>query len=231
MSIDLRLGRWQDALAGVTVDAVITDPPYGTRTHAAATTRSDGTDPSGLTPDYDPWTADDVQEFVSSWSARCRGWMVCLTDSSLIDAYRAAYRAVGRVDFAPVACCIAGMSCRMQGDGPSSEVVYAMVSRPRSAEFVGGWTRRGYYVGPSVRGSNKGRGKPSWLEHALVRDYSLPGWVVCDPLAGYGGTLAAAVALGRSGVGAECDEAAYREAMKRLSRPLQMDLLAANEGM
>jgi 23S rRNA G2445 N2-methylase RlmL len=32
---DLRLGRWQDVLADVTeCDAVITDPPYGERTHS-----------------------------------------------------------------------------------------------------------------------------------------------------------------------------------------------------
>ncbi len=31
---DLRLGRWQEALADVgEVDAVITDPPYSARTH------------------------------------------------------------------------------------------------------------------------------------------------------------------------------------------------------
>ena len=34
---DLRLGRWQDALADVaSVGTIITDPPYGERTHAGA---------------------------------------------------------------------------------------------------------------------------------------------------------------------------------------------------
>lgn len=236
MHADLRHGRWQDVLVDETCDALITDPPYSERTHAAVTTRNDDVDAAGLTPDYAPWTRDDVFEFVHAWHARCRGWIVCLTDDTLAPHYREAYRDVGRYDFAPVPCCIAGMSCRMQGDGPSSEAVYAMASRPCSTEFVGGWTSRGYYAGPSTRNgraggstSGKGRGKPSWLEHALVRAFSRPGWVVCDPLAGYGGVLAAAVALGRRAIGAECDAGAYAEAKRRLARPLQVDLFEGGD--
>ncbi len=33
MSIELRLGRWQEALAGVTCDALIVDAPYSAKTH------------------------------------------------------------------------------------------------------------------------------------------------------------------------------------------------------
>lgn len=239
MTADLRLGRWQDVLAADTCDALITDPPYSARTHAAATTRNDGMDAAGLTPDYAPWTPDDVHAFVSSWHTRVSGWIVCLTDDELAPAYRAAYRAVGRADFM-VPCVIRGMSCRMQGDGPSSWAVYALAGRPRTEAFVGGWTSDGAYdgdedpvplIGNSTRhgrgggsAGGKGRGKPSWLEHALVRAFSRPGWTVCDPMAGFGGTLRAAVALGRRAIGAEMDAAAHAEAMRRLSRPLQVDL-------
>lgn len=34
MTADLRLGRWQDVLAGVVVDHLIMDPPYSDRTEA-----------------------------------------------------------------------------------------------------------------------------------------------------------------------------------------------------
>ncbi len=248
-------------MASVQCDALIADPPYSARTHAAETTRNDGTDPSGLTPDYPPWTAQDVLAFVSSWSPRTRGWMVCLCDHGLIDAYEAAYDAVGRYAFPPLPVIIRGMSHRMQADGPSSENVWAMaacgcdwsgvamVARPRSREFVDRkWSSRGFYKGPcgcqtvdhfdgnSQRQgraggstSGKGRGKPEWLEHALVRSFSVHGDVVADPLAGYGGVLKAAVALGRSAVGAEMDPAAWAEGVKRLRRPLQVDLLAGLE--
>lgn len=259
MTWDLRLGRWQDVLSDVTCDALICDPPYGARTHAATTTRSDGVDAAGLTPDYPPWTPGDVSEFVSSWSPRCRGWMVCMTDHSLIGAYEAAYAAAGRYAFPPLPLIIRGMSHRMQADGPSSESVWAMaacgcdwsgvamIARPRSKEFVDlKWSARGFHKGPcdcetpdhfdgpSTRNgrrggsvSGKGRGKPAWLEHALVRSYSRAGDVVVDPMAGFGGALAAAVSLGRTAIGSEMDAAAHAEAMRRLARPLQIDMFAA----
>ena len=252
---------WEAALADKQCDALICDPPYSARTHAAATTRNDGSDAAGLTPDYDPWSPADVMAFVQSWSPRTRGWMVCLCDHGLIDAYEAAYDAVGRYAFPPLPVIIRGMSHRMQADGPSSENVWAMaacgcdwsgvamVARPKSKEFVDRkWNSRGFYKsrcgcetpdhldGNSTRNgraggsaSGKGRGKPPWLEHALVRAFSSNGDVVCDPLAGFGGTLAAAVALGRSAIGAEMDAAAFAEARRRLARPLQVDLFASGE--
>lgn len=145
---DLRVGRWQDALVDVgEVDAVICDPPYSERTHAAATTRDDGSDAEGLTPTYGCWSPDDVSEFVRAWSPRCKGWMVALTDSELIPAWTAAYREAGRYAFAPVPILIRGMSVRISGDGPSSWCVYAMVARPATAEFVTWGTLPGAYVG------------------------------------------------------------------------------------
>ena len=60
--------------------------------------------------------------------------------------------------------------------------------------------------------------------NALVRDYSRPGDLVCDPFAGWGSTLAAAVANGRRAIGAEMDAAAHAEAVRRLGRPLQIDM-------
>lgn len=36
MSAEVRLGRWQDVLAGVRPDTVIVDAPYSERTHKGA---------------------------------------------------------------------------------------------------------------------------------------------------------------------------------------------------
>lgn len=230
---ELRLGRWQDVLADVTCDAVICDPPYGARTHASKPQRADayeragaGYDAGGLTPGYDAWTAADVSAFVSSWSPRCRGWMVALTSHDLIPAWEAAYEASGRYGFAPIACVMSGMSVRLLGDGPSNWTVYAMAARPRDKAFMSWGTLPGAYTGPRGSESGGGRGKPSWLEHALVRDYSRPGQIVVDPLCGWGGILAASSALGRRAVGSEVDPAAHAEAMRRLARPLQVDMFA-----
>jgi hypothetical protein len=147
---ELRVGDWRLALVDAgDVDAVITDPPYSARTHAAKTTRSDGSSADGLTPTYGAWTPDDVHEFVKHWSPRCRGWMVALTDSELLAAWRDAYRSAGRYAFAPVPIVIKGMSVRISGDGPSSWCIYAMVARPRELSKWG--TLPGAYVGTKER--------------------------------------------------------------------------------
>lgn len=216
---DLRLGDWRSVLLGAgVVDVLITDPPYGKRAHGASTTRADGVDPAGLTPDYEHWTADDVLAFVEQWSPRVRGWMVALTSHDLIPAWEAAYLAVGRYGFAPVPCVITGMSVRMVGDGPSSWAVYAMVARPRTGEFSRWGTLPGAHVGPAQAGAEGGRGKPTWLTDQLVAHYSRPNDLVCDPLAGYGGTLISALAAGRRALGCELDHDAYEEAYRRAAR-------------
>lgn len=224
---DLRLGRWQDALADVAhVDAVICDPPYSARTHASAPTRSDDSDDDGAAPKYAPWTSYEVCEFLRHWSPRCDGWIVCLTDHVLIPAYELAAKEVGRLCFAPVPCVIRGMSVRLQGDGPSSWTVYAMVMRPREKRFLSWGTLPGAYVEGAQPGAGGGRGKPQWLMRALVEHYSRPGDLVCDPVAGWGSTAIACESMRRRFVGAEMDQAAWEEAMRRVNKPQQIDMWA-----
>lgn len=225
---DIRLGNWQDVLADVTCDALICDPPYSERCHHGANTnRNDGYSAIGLARDYDHFDSDDIDEFFESWSPRCRGWIVALCDSSLIDAYRSTAEKFDRLAFAPVPCVIRGMTVRMSGDGPSSWTVYAMVSRPRSAACAKWGTLPGAYVGNQSQESLGGRGKPDWLMRGLVRDYSRKGDLVVDPFAGWGATLSAALGLGRQAIGAERDEIAFSEAQRRLDRGQQADLFAS----
>lgn len=227
-AVDLRLGRWQDVLDDVEVDAEISDPPYSARVHSfVVDERLDGASSAGLRPEYAAWTPREVHEYVSVRSPLVKGWMVSLTSHDLIPAWEEAHRAAGRLVFAPVACVIRGMSFRKQGDGPASWTVYAIVARPRAKRFMGGWACAGAYVVPSGSESGGGRGKPMWLMQALVRDYSRAGDLVCDPFAGHGTTLAAAVSLGRKAIGAEVDADAHAEALQRLDRPLQTDLFRA----
>ncbi len=225
MTVDLRYGDWRTVLADVTCDALIADPPYGARTHAAEVERNDDEGrTAGLTPAYEAWTPIDVLAFVTHWSSRTRGWMVTLTSHDLVPAWEEAHTSVGRYCFAPVPCLMRGMSVRMAGDGPSSWCVYAVVARPRSRDFATWGTLDGAYSGPRGNEAGGGRGKPAWLMNALVRDYSKPGDLVCDPFAGWGSTLAAAVSNQRKAIGSEVDADAYAEAKRRLARPLQVDM-------
>lgn len=231
MTADLRLGRWQDVLADVECDALIVDAPYSERTHAKQRhgrrdERCGGHWVSARGLSYAGWTGADVAAFVDHFAPRTKGWFVSLTDSELYTVWRDALRAAGRYVFAPLACVQIGMNCRLAGDGPSSWTVWAVVARPASLRNWG--TLPGAYVGhPFEPGQNTARAgrrsgvvgsKPLWLMRALVRDYTRPGDLVCDPCAGGGTTLIAALTEGRRAAGAEMDEAHYRLARARLAR-------------
>lgn len=210
--IDLRQGYYQSALADVECDLLLTDPPYGARTHAA-NARMNKLGRNDIT--YTRWTAEDVGQFVAFWAERCRGWMACLTSDDLIGAYRDAFEAVGRKDFAPVP--VLSHRPRLIGDGPGSGAVYLMVARPRRREFLRWGSLRCWYYANRDPGTPTG-GKPLSLMQSLVRDYSRAGDLVCDPCAGSATTLIAAAIEGRRAVGAELDERTHKLAMRRIRR-------------
>jgi site-specific DNA-methyltransferase (adenine-specific) len=248
---ELRLGRWQDALADIgEVDALITDPPYSARTHDG---HDEGTrsandrarmigrlkkDGSRTTPGramrrsiaYTPWTPDDVRAFVAAWAPRVRGWIVALTDHVLAPVWEASYAETGRYVFAPLQYMEPGSRVRMTGDGPSLWSVTIVVARPKTRDFQHWGALPGGYVLPP-RANNEHNlvtgGKPLWLMRALVRDYSRPGDLVCDPCAGGATTLLAARLEGRRAIGAELDPTTHALATKRLARPYTPQLFSA----
>lgn len=219
--IDLRLGRWQDVLAGVECDALICDPPYSANTHDGHNEM--GAQMMALTGQhtrepiaYDAWAANTVAEFVGSFAGRVRGWWACMTSHDLIPAWEAAYAAAGLYSFAPVV--IIQKRPRLVGDGPSSWAVYMMVARPRNVEFSRWGCLPGAYDSVTVKGSGIAGTKPLDLMRAIVRDYSRPGDLVCDPFVGSGTTALAALSEGRRFVGSEQKPEHYEIARRRLDR-------------
>ena len=200
--------------AGVVADALVVDAPYSARTHEGHAAGLVG-ERSDI--DYSTWTEGDAIAFVGAWHALTRGWIVSLTDHVLAPAWERAYLAAYRYAFSPLACVETGSRVRMLGDGPSQWATWAMVARPRTREWATWGTLPGAYVGASAPKAVTG-GKPAWLMRALVRDYSRPDDVVCDPCAGGGSTLVAAVELGRLAIGCEPDPERYAVAVKMLTR-------------
>lgn len=229
--IDLRVGRWQDALADVgEVSAIIADPPYGKRTHDGNSNMTqfdlDG-HAARRNLSYFHWTAADVQAFVAYWSPRCRGWFCAMTSDDLIPVWRDAYSDAGRLDFAPVPCL--WHRPRMGGDGPGSGTVYLMVARPRHRRFSS-WGSLPCWYGPIMapRATDPDHhigGKPLSIMLKIVRDYTRPGDLVCDPTAGGATTLIAANTLGRRAIGAEMDPQTAAKAQARIDRHLRQGTL------
>ena len=241
-AIDLRMGLWEQVLADVECDALICDPPYGARTHAGQRHgRKDARycDPSehpllssrGI--EYRPWTDVDVRAFVAHWAPMTHGWLCAFTSHDLVPAYVAALESAGRYVFAPIACVQHAMNVRLAGDGPSNWTTWLVVARPRSLRHWG--TLPGAYTGASHdEGENSLErskravpgGKPLWLMRAIVRDYSRPGDLICDPCAGGATTLLAAAMEGRRAVGAEMDPATFEKAQARLAKGYTPPLFA-----
>lgn len=226
--MDLRLGRWEEVLAGETCDSVIVDPPYGARTHAGHDhavrdgRQYDAAKRRALV--YEHWTPQNVHSFVTHWSDQTRGWLAILSCSDLVPVYKQAFERCGRVSFAPVPCIIRGMTVRLAGDGPSNWAIYLNVARPRNREYSRWGTLPGSYI--VTRGADFIGGKPLSLMSAIVRDYTRPGELVCDPCAGLATTAIAAVSLERRFIGSEVDPATHAVAQRRIAAGIQQDMFA-----
>ena len=238
--IDLRQGRYQDVLQDVVCDAVICDPPYSARTHEGYDDGARFADEYGFaqrsnggvdryrarrTIDYGQWTEADIAEFVTFWAARCHGWFVCLSDNILCPLWRSAFESFGLTGFQPVPILIPGMTVRFAGDGPSSWAVYANVARPK-ALHKWGTLPGGYYV--KQEKTTAVGGKPIAAMNAIIRDYSRPGDLICDPCAGGATTLIAAATQGRCAVGAEMDPDTFKKAQARIANGYTPDFLEAS---
>lgn len=251
-AIALHCGRWQDVLADVECDALITDPPYSEQTHAGMRVgdvlTGSGNPMVRTGVQYARWNADDARAFVDAWAPRTRGWMVVITDHWLAPPLREQMERHGRYVFAPLPFVELGKQPRLTGDGPASWTCWIVVSRPATQAYARWGSLPGAYVPPTGIGVQSDRalkgGKPTWLMSAIVRDYSRPGDLVCDPCAGGATTLIAAATEGRRAIGSEMDPDTYAKAMKRIARgytpvmrfgdderaaPVQQSLLASGE--
>lgn len=224
MRCDLRPGRWQTALADVgEVDLLCSDPPFSARTHDGHSATVGGHRGAGhdLAPrkaiSYPHWTAEDVIAFVAHWAPRTHGWFIAITSHDLAAVWETALTAAGRLVFAPLPLVEIGSRVRLSGDGPSSWTCWVIVGRPRGEPWSTWGTLPGAYICTREAKPHIG-GKPVSLMRAIVRDYSRPGDLVCDPCAGGGTTAIAALQEGRRFVGAECDLATHHKAIVRLSQ-------------
>jgi site-specific DNA-methyltransferase (adenine-specific) len=233
-AIDLRLGRWQEELADVECDALISDPPYDARTHlaaaAAAAARPEFADNNRRRNiSYAAWSDDDARDFVAFWAPRTRGWMVIVTSHALYPTIAGAMEQVGRYVFAPLPFYSPGSRVRLAGDGPSNWTCWIVVSRPRARIWQTWGTLPGGYAGKPEAMEIVG-GKPLWLMRNLVSDYSRPGDLVCDPCAGMATALLAAAMEGRRAIGAEMDPVTFAKAQRRIAAGYTPDLFVSQPG-
>jgi site-specific DNA-methyltransferase (adenine-specific) len=203
------------------VDHVITDPPYGERTHNKClhNERYDGCKKGLWTDgfDYDHWSQEIIKQLCVCLDKCNKGWFVCFTSHDLYPSYEQELKAGCNVYvFPPLPVVIKGMNVRLGGDGPSSWTVWLVVARPSSLSRWG--TLPGAYIGTPERGMLIKGGKPEGIMKAIIKDYSRQNETILDPCMGSGTTLRAAKDLGRKAIGIEINEKYCEIAAKRMSQ-------------
>lgn len=237
--IDLRHGRWQDALADITeCDVVIADPPYtkrnkaGFRSGAQFRRKVRGeyvpppsyvwpTPPDRYVIPYDAIAEEDAIELATWIASVAKYWAIVFNDHVGFRWLESAFQDLGWFVFAPVAWTKRNPVPRMAADGPTCAVEHIMVARPKKMlpkDRRG--SRPGWYECPvevwQARCDAKVVGsKPIALMSAILGDYTLPGDLVVDPYAGSGTTLVAAHRMGRRAIGSEVDSERHRSAASR----------------
>ena len=238
---------------GTVCDLLCVDAPYSERTHAGhdGGIRHDGsgvivaatsTDGRSLGPrevtrpiEYAAWSAADVAGFVATWAPLTSGWIVSLTDTVHAPRWIAAMEAAGRYAFAPLPLVEIGSRVRLLGDGPCSWTCWVVVARPRSREWLqhragrraaygAHCTLPGAYVVTGRGDRQVIGGKRSDVMESIVRDYSEPGDVVCDPCCGAGTALIAALRSGRTAIGGDSLREHAEMAARRLDELVQRPL-------
>lgn len=216
-AVDLRLGDCMGAeglpaLADGSVDHVVCDPPYSARTHhGQATDRADGV--ADLRLNYGHLMPEQVVQIAAQLRRVARGWVLVMTDHSLFPHWEAA---LPGYTFAPIPIVMKGMTVRLLGDGPSSWTCWLVVNRPTG--FIDGTKPRAYVGMAGVRRDNIVPGsKPRWLMEQILRDYTKPDELICDPYSGGGTTGLSAVKMGRRFLGWEQKEDHHAFASKRIA--------------
>lgn len=226
MSADLRLGRWQDVLADVACDSLICDPPYLSASANAggspfgSTEKGNKKVASGPVMPYQPASTDMLIE-LCQWSKRCRGWCVFFNDFDGAHLIRSTLLSMGAVVAEPIAWAKPDGLCAPRG---------ALILPKKGTEFIvcarhvqlTTWHTHlpGSYSGPAtMRPMDLGitGAKPLDLMRAIVRDYSKPGDLVCDPFSGSGTTGLACLMEGRRFVGAEEKPEHYEMSKRRMA--------------
>jgi len=219
--IDLRLGDWRDVLADVeSVDAVITDPPYleayagGGGLVRECRTKGGYAEGAAIIP-YEPATRELLTAIVDR-SAKMAGIVILFNDFAGVALARHVSIYLGMTVAEPAVWVKPKSRCPPFGGKLNVEkrCDFIMVASRQGGVHD---RRPGMYAGKDGETMLAG-GKPLDLMRAIIRDYTKPGDLVCDPCAGGGTTLIAAATEGRRAIGAEIDPETHAKAMLRIKR-------------
>ena len=209
-----------------TVQAVITDPPYGAHVHHYnRTARGTSGEIEFVQIPFGHLGPDDMSAAADFLTTRCEGWGVLFSEYEQATPWRTVL-GPDRL-YWPMVWIKPNAKPNFRGDSPG--VGHEFIQ----ACWLGTGRRRwngGGKVGVFYHSTAKGRNrhpteKPVSLMRELIRLFTNPGDVVLDPFMGCGSTGVAAIELGRRFIGIEQNEDYYREAQRRIEEALSTPAL------
>lgn len=196
------------------VDCVLSDPPYSSRTHEGARTGSwsrDGDSPNKLLT-FDSITPEQFVEFARQAVRVSKRWVITFCDWR----YAHLLEDVGLVRLG--AWFKNNPAPQFTGDRPAQgwEAI-AILHRPGKKRWNGGG-KAATWIYNKVNAEDHPSQKPLDILRDIIEKFSDPGETILDPFAGSASTGVACIQTGRSFVGIEKDEKFFQVAQKRLGR-------------
>ena len=224
------------SLADKSVDHIITDPPYDEHTHGKQRRGAAGGKghqfgfgtggSSGISLErhvgFGFISDEDTSSVATQVSRVASRWSLTFCAVEQFPSWRVAFEAAGRQHVRVGIWFKPGCTPQFTGDRPASACEAIEITHPRGHKRWNGGGGYGFWEVPIVKEQSGERchptQKPLDLMLALVRDFTDPGELVCDPFAGSGTTGVACLRLGRRFVGWERDPKYHAVAVKRLSQ-------------
>ncbi|WP_315386587.1 site-specific DNA-methyltransferase [uncultured Stenotrophomonas sp.] len=214
----LYLADCREVLPDLKVDHVITDPPYGARTHSMARTSKKETARSryrqGASRFIDFQFLEDAHfvEITKLCMQAAKRWTVMTCDhrhAGLTFDWPEHIRLGAWVKIAPMPS--------LSGDRPGSGHESVLILHGAGPKR---WNRRGgaaiWRMAPMKSATEVATQKPVALAEAFVSDFTDAGETVLDPFAGSGTIGIACVSMGRKYVGIEKDPRHFDVACRRI---------------
>lgn len=210
-----------DVLAGMeanSVDAVITDPPYGSTDGRGKVTKRG----SSLVTYGHEWDRSLPLEWICDAVRVLRdgGWLAVFTDNLSVKTVWdtiEAHGGRGKQTF----CWVKTNPPPQPRSNFVSGIETAIVATKGSVKkWEGGGWRLNYHIAPLVTSKERTSHptqKPVDLMQYLIESFTRPGDLVFDPFMGSGTTGVAAIQTGRRFLGVELDEGYYQIAAQRIA--------------
>jgi site-specific DNA-methyltransferase (adenine-specific) len=230
----LYLGDCREILSGMTVDHIITDPPYEDELHkafgSARKIRTDGKNRSRHEDLGFVGVNTDRALFAKLMVSASNGWLIAFSLAEGIRAWRDDIQAVDGKWDQTLFWIKPDSTPRFNGQGPArgAECAAAAWCGPGYRSWNAGG-KRGVYthcVNVDRQGEHPTE-KPLPLMMDLVADFTQHGQTICDPFMGSGTTGIACVNLGRSFIGIEQSEQFFDLACRRIEEAYKQPRLFA----